>query len=69
MPEEMTDDELIGPRSITGCVEGDDGSWECVLSCGHEVVFVVQPVTMELLACAQCIDVLLRRRDSAATDR
>jgi len=68
-PEEMADDQLVEPRSITACVEADDGSWECVLSCGHEVVFVVQPATMELLACGQCIQILLERRKSAPTDR
>ena len=39
-PEEMTDEQLVGPRSITQCVEASDGGWECVLSCGHEIVMV-----------------------------
>lgn len=66
--KEITDDELAGPRSITICTEDEDGAWACVLSCGHEVTFVVQPEGMELVACAQCIDILLERRH-AATDR
>lgn len=60
----MTDDELAGPKTITLCTECDDGTWECRLSCGHEAVFVVQPVRMELLGCAQCIEILLERRKS-----
>ena len=53
--EEMTDEQLVGPRSITQCVEASDGGWECVLSCGHEIVMVVQPVAMELPGGAQCV--------------
>lgn len=67
-PKQITDDELAGPRSITICTEDDDGTWVCVLSCGHEVTFVVQPEGMELLACAQCIDILLERQ-RGKTDR
>lgn len=61
----MTDEELAGPKSITICTEDDDGNWECVLSCGHEVLFVMQPEGMELLGCAQCLNILLERRKKA----
>jgi hypothetical protein len=65
---EMTDEQLVGPRTITACVEVGDGSWEAILSCGHEVVFVVQP-PMTLPGCAQCLDILLERRKHASPDR
>ena len=68
-PNEMTDEQLVEPRTITACVEVGDGSWECILSCGHEVVFVVQPAWEQLPGCAQCIDILLGRRKRAASDR
>jgi xanthine/CO dehydrogenase XdhC/CoxF family maturation factor len=61
--EEMTDEQLVAARSITECLEASDGGWECVLSCGHQIVMVVQPVTMELSGCAQCLEILLDRMD------
>lgn len=57
----MSDAELVGPRTITSCRDVGDESWECVLSCGHETVLVIQPATMELVGCAQCIHTLLER--------
>jgi hypothetical protein len=56
------DEQLVGPRAITRCVACTDGSWECVLSCGHMVVFMVKPRAMTLLGCSQCVDLLLARR-------
>ena len=59
---EMSDKQLVGLRTITFCKEVGDGSWEGVLSCGHEVTFVGQPAAMMPRLCAQCIDILRERR-------
>ena len=58
----MSDDELIEPRRIKFCKDAGDGSWEVLLSCGHQIVVVVQPVVMERTGCAQCLDIFLERR-------
>jgi hypothetical protein len=59
-PEEMTDEQLIEPKAIAVCVEAGDGSWEVILSCGHELVFMMQP-PMKLQGCAQCLDIFIGR--------
>lgn len=64
--DHMTDDELVGPRTITECIEHEDGGWDVTLSCGHKATFVTQPVSMELLGCAQCINLYVER--NAKTD-
>jgi hypothetical protein len=58
------DEQLVGPRAITTCVAGDDG-WDCVLACGHEVWLAIEPPTMTLAMCAQCVHLLLERRRQA----
>jgi hypothetical protein len=71
-PEEMTDEQLVEPRDIATCVEVGDGTWEAVLSCGHEVVMVVTPEAMTLpgcAMCAQCVDILLERRKKDPGER
>jgi len=59
----VTDDELIEPRTVTVSRDLGDGTWACTLSCGHELIFIVQPPVTggTLLHCAQCIDILLER--------
>lgn len=65
---DMTDDELVGPRTIISCTECGDGTWDVALSCGHDATFVMQPRMSELLGCAQCITIALERHH-AKTDR
>lgn len=61
----MTDEELVGPRTIVECAESADGGWDVILSCGHAAVFVIQPASMEIPGCAQCIEELVERRRKA----
>jgi hypothetical protein len=63
-PEQMTDEQLIAPKTITSCVEVEDGIWDVVLSCGHEAVFVIQPFLTEM-GCAQCLDIYINRSKDA----
>jgi xanthine/CO dehydrogenase XdhC/CoxF family maturation factor len=59
-PEKMTDEQLIERREIVSCVESEDRGWDAILSCGHEVTFVIEPHLTQA-ACAQCLDVLIER--------
>jgi hypothetical protein len=60
------DEQLIAPKTIASCVEAADGSWDVVLSCGHEAVFVIQPRLTEM-GCAQCLDIYINRSTSGGS--
>jgi hypothetical protein len=68
-PEEMTDEQLVEPKEIITSVEAGDGSWEVILSCGHELV-LLGPPSMTSRGCSQCLDIFLERsKKHASPDR
>ena len=55
----MTPDELLEPRDIVSMQLCDDGvGYDVNLSCGHTVVFVVEP-PMDRFMCAECVQMAL----------
>ena len=54
------DETLLDPRKIVSRTPDleFDGAWSCVLECGHQIWFAIEP-HMDEIICAECLDKLI----------